>query len=57
MDKVKVPPLYQKLYRQGSEIDDECTMRSLGIVHGDELEIEVFDQDHSVGISECYIIL
>lgn len=44
--KFHVPPLYQKLYRNEIELTDgDLKMEELGIFPGEELEIELFEQD------------
>jgi hypothetical protein len=45
MDRFQAPPLYQKILYQNRELEDDATMRGIGIMEGDELQLEIFDQE------------
>jgi hypothetical protein len=46
METYKVPPLYQKLYKDSVELKDiEKTMRDYSVLPGDTLEVEIYDME------------
>jgi hypothetical protein len=58
MQEFHYPPLYQKLYHNFKElVDQDKTMKELGISPGDELEVQIFDQEHDdfAGIEIIYV--